>query len=162
MEKNKGKLLVIGIGNSSRRDDGLGWKFLECLPADDRVHIEYRFQLQVEDADFISEYETIVFVDATHHHLTEGFAFAPCDPLSSASSFSTHRVEPSAVLWLCRELYGHVPQAYVLAIEGVSWGLQDGLSPEAESNLARGLSFFEEWQHWYFSEEGRYWEKSLA
>ena len=94
-----GKILIIGIGNSSRSDDGSGWKFLENLPADiGDTDLEYRFQLQVEDADLVKDYDTVIFVDATEKRVPAGFDFSFCDPVSYHDSFTTHRLEPSAVL----------------------------------------------------------------
>ena len=45
-------LLIIGIGNSSRGDDGLGWAFLDTISQMQPLpgQLEYRYQLVVEDA----------------------------------------------------------------------------------------------------------------
>ncbi|MBL7850861.1 MAG: hydrogenase maturation protease [Cyclobacteriaceae bacterium] len=137
------RTLIIGIGNSSRGDDGLGWKFLDELPARGGVDLEYRYQLQVEDAALISSYDEVIFVDAIARALPEGFAFSPCEP-KQTSSFTTHRLEPGAVLWLCRELYRVIPDAYVMAIEGVDFQLGQSLSTVAERNLTSAKKFMEQ------------------
>lgn len=139
-------MLVVGIGNSSRGDDGLGWRFVEdvskkSLPGCDT---EYRYQLQIEDSIFIKEYDLIVFVDASHECIPHGFSFTRCLPENSFN-FSTHRIDPSSILWLCKELYGNAPEAYVLAIEGKRWGLGDGLGKEAEENLINAQIHFYNW-----------------
>jgi hydrogenase maturation protease len=140
------KILVIGIGNSSRSDDGLGWKFLESLPEETTyVNFQYRFQLQVEDADLIKDYGTVVFVDATEKTVSGGFQFSSCDPVSFQDSFTSHRLEPAAVLWLCNEIYGSRPDAYLMAIGGSTWELKEGLSPGAINNLNKALSYFHKW-----------------
>jgi hydrogenase maturation protease len=140
------KILIIGIGNSSRSDDGLGWKFLEHLPEETAyVNLQYRFQLQVEDADFIKDYGTVIFVDATEKTVPDGFQFSACDPVSFQDSFTSHRLEPSAVLWLCSEIYDSCPDAYLMAISGDIWELKEGLSPNAVNNLTKALKYFHEW-----------------
>ena len=58
--------LLVGIGNSGRQDDGLGWAFLDRIEQDALFdgRIEYRYQLQVEDAALVRDAARIVFVDA--------------------------------------------------------------------------------------------------
>ena len=53
--------LLIGIGNSGRQDDGLGWAFLDavCSQPDLKAQCEYRYQLQIEDAELVSRFERV-------------------------------------------------------------------------------------------------------
>lgn len=137
------RILIIGIGNSSRGDDGLGWKFLDEAAMWDGVDLEYRYQLQVEDAAVIKDYRTVVFVDAIANSLPDGFAFNYCEP-EPAPSFTTHRLSPGTVLWLCQELYGVMPEAYTLAIEGVQFELGRALSEATRENLERSVEYLAE------------------
>lgn len=137
-------ILIIGIGNSSRGDDGLGWKFLDETGTWEGVDLEYRYQLQVEDAALIKDYGTVIFVDAMARPLKGGFAFGRCEP-EPAPSFTTHRLAPGAVLWLCRELYNVVPEAYTMAIEGEQFELGRALSEAARKNLERSVEYLAEW-----------------
>jgi len=137
--------LLIGIGNSGRCDDGLGWAFL------DRVHketafpgrAEYRYQLQVEDAALVSGAARVVFVDSCTDVVPQGFRWQVCEP-SPRFEFTTHALTPQAIMYLCRALYGKAPRAYLLLICGTSWKLRTGLSPEAGRCLDQALSFFRE------------------
>ena len=126
------ELLVIGIGNSGRGDDGLGWAFLDCLQAQGGFggDCEYRYQLQVEDAERISHADAVLFVDASRESLMGGFELRECQP-RRRFEFSTHALAPEAVLQLCQSLYGRHPRARVLAIEGRSWDLGAPLSAAA-------------------------------
>ena len=140
--------LLIGIGNSGRSDDGLGWAFLDRIQQqatfDGRV--EYRYQLQVEDAALISDAEHVIFIDSYRGELLDGFQLTRCEPLSEFA-FTTHVLPPGAVLSLCRDLYGRVPRADALMIQGTCWDLRIGISPEAERRLENALQFFERyWQ----------------
>jgi hydrogenase maturation protease len=136
-------LLLIGIGNSSRRDDGLGWAFLEAVEQRPgfQGRAEYRYQLQVEDAALIAEYPTVVFIDAFQGELPGGFRWQACAP-APAFEFTTHALPPEAILFLGDELYGQQPAAYILAIEGEEWGLREGLSARAAGHLQAALAFF--------------------
>lgn len=137
------RTLVIGIGNDSRADDGLGWKFVEraeqAFP-----HLDWQqcFQLQIEDAALISRYDEVIFVDSTRSELKEGFKWEACK-VRSVRSFSTHHLDPPTVLSLARELYASRVKGTVLAIAGTTWGIHLGLSPEAENNLDKAIGYFE-------------------
>ena len=63
----KSGILIIGIGNSGRNDDGLGWKFVDIASQTMRGYfdVEYRYQLQIEDAELVSKYNKVIFADAT-------------------------------------------------------------------------------------------------
>lgn len=137
------RILMIGIGNSGRGDDALGWKFIdETEPLG--FEVDYRYQLQIEDAALIKEYDLVIFVDASAQPLEGGFSFRPCE-IKNTITFSSHRIDPCSILWLCQELYGTTPEAYVMAIEGKHWELQQGMSREAEKNLAKAIRYFNQW-----------------
>lgn len=139
------KILLIGIGNDSRGDDGLGWKFVELVEAMglDFIDHEYRYQLQVEDAALISEYDVVYFVDATYENLNAGFELRTCIA-TDEEQVSTHAQTPGAILKLANNLYNKFPEAWVLAIGGECWELQTSLSAIAEKNLVEATSFFAE------------------
>ncbi len=139
------KTLLIGIGNSGRRDDGLGWAFLDAIREEGafRGEASYRYQLQVEDAEKILSYDKVIFVDASENKREQGFYWKPCLPVANFG-FSTHALDPDSIVALCQELYGGAPEAFVLGIEGEEWELREGLSPAAEANLEKALDFFRE------------------
>jgi hydrogenase maturation protease len=137
--------LLLGIGNSGRGDDGLGWAFLDRIrrAAAFAGRLEYRYQLQVEDAALISSAQRVVFVDSWQGELPGGFCWQPCAPAADFE-FTTHALSPQAVMHLCRDLYRRIPRAHLLTIQGSRWDLSTGLSPAAEGRLEQALRFFRE------------------
>ncbi|MFD2247903.1 hydrogenase maturation protease [Pontibacter ruber] len=137
------KTLLIGIGNSGREDDGLGWAFVEQVEQSNFFDgdCQYRFQLNLEDAELISHYEQVIFVDAHQGELAAGFLFSNCEA-NAGTGFSTHQLLPESALYLCQQLYEKVPQAWVMAIQGHQWQLKEGLSQEAQNNLGNALAWF--------------------
>lgn len=137
-------MLLIGIGNSSRRDDGLGWAFLDrikkILPPG--VELIYKYQLNIEDAEVISKTDSVIFIDAFSGELENGFSYENCMPIDSFE-FTTHALSPGVIVSLCKNLYDIEPDAYVLKIQGSEWELKDGLSPLAKKNLEKSMAFFE-------------------
>jgi hydrogenase maturation protease len=136
-------ILLYGIGNSGRSDDGLGWAFLDRIQqeAEFSGQIEYRYQLQVEDAAMISRAERVIFVDSYQGALPGGFQWAPCNP-SRDFEFTSHVLAPSAVMCLCQDLYGRVPPAELLLIQGDSWDLDTGMSSAAQHRMENALETF--------------------
>jgi hydrogenase maturation protease len=137
------RVLIIGIGNSGRGDDGLGWKFVEKLQCSgfEFLDFEYRYQLQIEDATLIGSYDFVIFVDASHVKLSNGFEIKTCIG-ANHYFFSSHMQSPEVILYLANILYYRSPKAYTLAISGRDWELKTSLSEEAEKNLESALSFF--------------------
>ncbi|REE82328.1 hydrogenase maturation protease [Lutibacter oceani] len=141
--KKLDKTLIIGIGNNTRQDDGLGWCFLDNLEKEgfNSDNLLYKYQLMVEDAELIGEYETVIFVDACKTELKEGFKL---EQLFSAEqvSFSTHAVPPNQILNLCETIYNKKPKAYIIKIQGFNWDIEIGLSKKASLNLNKALLNF--------------------
>ena len=137
--------LILGIGNYGRQDDGLGWEFLDMLQKDPNLKVnlqlEYRYQLQIEDAELLCNYDYIFFVDASKRILEEGFQITEGVP-SNQYGFTSHSLVPETILFLSNQLYEHQPKAYILEIEGFKWSLMQGLSIKAKINLIKAFSYF--------------------
>ena len=142
--KKSDKTIIIGIGNNGRQDDGLGWMFLDFLEEKGPdLDIEYRYQLQIEDADLISKYDRVFFVDATKEETDYGYYLKPCLP-SEEYSFSTHALNPETIMYLAKKLYNHKPDASIFAIQGYEWELKIGLSEKGTVNLDKAKKYFED------------------
>lgn len=138
-------LLVYGIGNVGRQDDGLGPLFVERLEASGippGVTLDSGYQLAPEDALTLSSHQTVLFVDATTGRGAPApYALREVMP-GSEISFSTHAMTIGSLLALCARLYGRAPRAYALAIPGHAFEINAGLSPEAGANLQQALRDF--------------------
>ena len=138
----KDKLLIYGIGNVGRQDDGLGVRLVEKLfqtITQDHlrkgVALESNYQLGIEDALLISEYDVVLFVDATRENPPViPFSIRSVKP-SAELSFTTHSMSIPSVLSLCDELYGSLPRAYCLTVPGYEWEIAEHLSSQAGINL---------------------------
>jgi hydrogenase maturation protease len=141
--KKLDNILIIGIGNNTRQDDGLGWCFLDSLLKEgyNEENLLYKYQLMVEDAELIGEYETVIFVDANKTINNNGFAIEQIYPAEKVA-FSTHAVPPNQILNLCETIYHKKPKAYVIKIDGYSWDFTISLTKKAQNNLISALSNF--------------------
>jgi hydrogenase maturation protease len=146
LKTDSNRILLVGIGNSGRGDDGLGWKFADYFKEKTNssfnpFDIEYRYQLQIEDTVLICKYAIVLFADASHLVLTNGFEIKPCTA-ASHYFYSSHMQSPETILYLANELYNKFPETYTIALTGHNWGLKTSLSKEAEKNLASAIAFF--------------------
>jgi hydrogenase maturation protease len=136
------KVLLLGIGNPGRRDDGLGPALaarIEELGLEG-VTVDSDYQLTIEDSAAAAEHEVVLIVDAAAAG-PEPYFFSVLLP-SGHLEFSSHSVEPSGVLGLSQSVFGKSPEAYVLAIRGYEFEhLVEGLSAKAQANLQAALKF---------------------
>jgi hydrogenase maturation protease len=128
-------ILVFGIGNPGRQDDGMGAALVESLQARHLpgVTCRARYQLNLEDAKLCADHDIVVFSDAAGD-IVESFALSPLEP-STYVPISTHSFRPEAILAVCETHFGKKPRAFLLAIRGYQWGLEEGLSPQGAENL---------------------------
>ncbi len=138
--------LLIGFGNPGRKDDGLGPMLARILERDGiaGLDVDSDYQLTVEDAEAVARYDEVVFADASvNGH--EPFEFKPI-VAGGSPGFSSHSVEPEAVLMLAKTLFGREPKAYVLGIRGYEFNeFGEGLSAGAEANLSEAVAFVRKW-----------------
>lgn len=137
---NHKNTMIFGIGNSARQDDGLGWAFLDEIEKYEKFkgEIHYRYQLNIEDAETVSEAEQVLFVDANSESLKENCVLEECE-LNGEISYTTHALNPGAIMALCKDVYDKLPKAYVLRIKGYGWELEEGLSSKGKQNLQEAL-----------------------
>lgn len=135
--------LLFGIGNSGRSDDGLGWAFLDRLQQESGFPglFEYRYQLQVEDAAMVSLADRVIFIDSFRGSLPGGFLWTPCIP-SRNFEFTSHVLDPAAVMFLCQDLYSKSPPAELLLIQGDQWDLRTSMSAAAKRRLDAAMESF--------------------
>jgi hydrogenase maturation protease len=127
------KTLIIGYGNQSRRDDGVGWFVLEQLAAMDlpNVELETAHQLEIEAAETISRFDSVIFVDAAIPEAPEPIQRSEVTP-NYQSHAVAHYLTPADVLSLCQTLYQRQPRAVLYSIRGKDFNFGTTLTPEVE------------------------------
>ena len=134
--------LLIGYGNPGRVDDGLGPALAAAVEklGLEGVTVDSDYQLTVEDAAAVAEHGAVVFADAAVAG-PEPFRFRRVWPRPHLS-FSSHHLEPSAVLALAEDLFGAQVKGFTLEIRGYEFNeFGERLSAGAQANLAAALKF---------------------
>lgn len=130
--------LVYGIGNVGRQDDGLGWAVVDWLEETGRcgeATLVRGYQLVLEDAELVSRFRRVLFVDATKDDAVATVAVTRPEP-SYDVPFSSHALTVPTVLATCRLCFEVLPEAWLLALRGHSWELEIGLTDGARESLA--------------------------
>ncbi|MFC1528274.1 hydrogenase maturation protease [Candidatus Latescibacterota bacterium] len=136
------KILLIGYGNPAREDDGLGPSVADEIEklAIDGITVDADYQLTVEYAAAVAEYDTVIFVDASVSG-REPFSLNRLTP-ERQESFSSHSITPEAVLGLAQELFSAGTSAYILGIRGYSFSMfTETMTEKAQVNREKALKF---------------------
>jgi hydrogenase maturation protease len=123
--------LVIGYGNTLRRDDGAGPRVAEKIGAMNLpgVSVYVCHQLTPEIADVISQSEGVVFVDAAVN--ATGVELREIQPQLDGRILA-HATDPRSLLGLAGQLFGDQPRAWTLAIPAEDFGYGDEMSPRTQ------------------------------
>jgi len=126
------RTLVIGYGNPSRGDDGVGHYVVEKARgrAADNLCTLVLQQLGPELAETVKDYDLVVFVDAHVDETTEGLKIIPVEAAYRPSAFS-HTLSPGSLLALTKALYHVEPQAFIVAVRGYDFDFGTELSEQA-------------------------------
>ncbi len=131
--------LVIGYGNTLRRDDGAGIRVAEAVAELDLpgVRVITRHQLVPELAEPIASARAVVFVDAG----TDATGLMELRPLAPATNpILNHAIAPPSLLALSRQIFNHCPPAWAIAIPVEDLGYGDGLSHRARIGIHAALA----------------------
>jgi hydrogenase maturation protease len=133
-----GDVLVIGYGNTLRADDGVGRFAAERLADDPRldgVRVIGQHQLTPELALDVSRAGMVVFVDASSRPPAGTVAVERMERTGRQRAGWSHYLDPPSLLDLTGELYGRVPDAFLVSVGVESVLLGDRMSPLVEASL---------------------------
>jgi len=123
------RILIIGVGNTLRQDDGIGvvaaQELNKTLQHSD-VQILVRQQLTPELAQNMSEAEKVIIIDAEQGKTPGEVTERRIRP--KQAQVLTHDVDPAGLLAYSRELYGKCPETIVITVAGRSFDFGENLS----------------------------------
>jgi hydrogenase maturation protease len=135
------KILILGYGNTLRKDDGLGIyaaQTLSPLVESSNVEIYTCQQLSPELSPMLAMADHAVFIDAAAASSGEepgAINTRSLQPRTTRPSGITHHFDPETLLAMAETLYGHAPQAILFSVTAASFELDEGLSPEVDTAL---------------------------
>ncbi|MGC8640393.1 MAG: hydrogenase maturation protease [Isosphaeraceae bacterium] len=135
------KLLVIGFGNTLRRDDALGCLIAREVEAWRRQGVQALSvaQLTPELALTIADAQAVYFVDARGGPTCSEVQVEELEPLESATPSMVHASSPRFLLGLCRAAWGRCPPSWLVSVPAVDFEIGEGLSAVAELGMQQAL-----------------------
>ena len=142
--------LIIGIGNTLRRDDGFGPAVLDMLEAEGvpgSVKLMAVHQLTPELAENLMGVDRVVFVDASvmDWAVGPGIRFEPVQADGPTGDAISHNFPPSALLQLMRMIGGRPPEAWTLSAPASDLEAGEGLSPACQAYAHEAVKLLRDW-----------------
>ena len=132
------RILVVGLGQPHRRDDGIGIRAAEVFKAmnqDPRVTVMAAQELLPELAEVISHFDLLVFLEARTGAEPGSVEVSELKPAESGSGVFVHTLTMETLLSAAGKLFGHAPRAVLISIAGESFDFAYHLSPKVEAAL---------------------------
>ena len=151
----KERVLVIGFGNIYCRDDGVGFYVINALRkrlgvpelgSDDdgldelgnKVDTIVLHQLVPETAAVLSNYQTVIFVDAHMGAVPEEVRLIAVQEEYGFHAV-THQMSPGMVLAVTRRTYGRSPSGFLMSVKGDDFDFGLGLSDACRLRAGRAV-----------------------
>jgi|LZCG01.1.fsa_nt_gb hydrogenase maturation protease len=132
--------LVIGVGNTLRRDDGIGPRVVSSLPPLPGVRTIAVHQLTPELAERLGRAKRVLFVDA---HLNE--REIRLERVDEERTPPGHTFSPGGLLSLTHAVCGAAPEGWLLTVPGFDFELGERLSEEAAALLSTTRETILDW-----------------
>lgn len=135
----KGRVLVVGFGNTLRGDDAAGVVVAESIEAlrPDGVVVEVCHQLTPEMSERVAGVERVIFVDASETN--ERPAEVREIVGSNEAPLLGHAVDPRGILALAKRLFGRCPRAWLVTVAACSFELGADPSGDCVRGMAQAL-----------------------
>lgn len=139
------RILVLGVGNPVRSDDGAGAFVCAALAAQNLPGVCTRTVHQLDPAllEDLFAFDAVVIVDAAV--TGEGFSFAPLVENNARAVASSHHLNAQTLQALARAVYNRSLSFYLCAIRGENFDLGETLSPAAKKNAGEAIQVLTGW-----------------
>jgi hydrogenase maturation protease len=153
------KLLILGIGNPDRQDDGAAWHILVALaaqlnqkiptsPEDEfeeaNPQLLFVLQLTPDLAETVASYDKVCFVDAHTSDVQADLQKLDLESKYQRSPF-THHLTPETCLALSESLYHSTPRSILVSIRGYHFDFSNQLSPQTSVLAEEATKVIAEW-----------------
>ena len=139
------KLVVVGVGNPLRGDDGIGhWVGQQIeewqLPG---VTVLFYQQLQTELIEQWLDFQAILVVDAAID--TRGFQFEKIETITTATANSSHHIQLSTMVGLAEKLFNRPLNLTACKIGAANFELGAPITKETLENGKEALREIHTW-----------------
>ena len=133
-------ILLIGYGNQTRSDDGVGWYVASEIEKKHPTNIDVLKlnQLTLELAEDIKDRELVIFVDARINDGKEWLRIEDVEP-NYKLGLTAHYLTPEMLLAICERLYNKVPKAKLFSIRGLNFDFGEELSQQTKEAAEQAI-----------------------
>ena len=141
-------LFIAGIGNSLRRDDGIGpyiAQQISCLHLQ-QADTSFPIELNVEWLEILARFERVILVDATADRADQ-VRLEQVDPAAYQTTRASHYLDPGTIALLISELFAANTQLYTCSVPGFDFSVGEGLSETGKSKADEAIEILRQWLH---------------
>ncbi|MBK6937471.1 MAG: hydrogenase maturation protease [Chitinophagaceae bacterium] len=139
------RILVAGVGNPIRNDDGVGPYICRCVEQKKMQGITTAIyhQLHTELTEEFLQFDTVVIADAA----IEGDAveFYPLQEKQVSPVASSHHINASLLVSLARQLYQRELNVMICSVRGYDFEMGETFSAAAKKNADEAVSIILDW-----------------
>jgi hydrogenase maturation protease len=144
-QQKKNNVLIIGIGNTLRGDDGIGAYICARIEA---LHVNgvktiVKQQLHTEMVEDFLTFDHIIIADASIN--SEAIQFGPVNTINTAPVASSHHVNASLLAALSKQLYNKELSLMICSVRGENFNIQEHLSAMAIANADLAVNTILQW-----------------
>ena len=139
------KILIVGVDNTIRGDDGIGAYICSSIEklTMEGVDTMITQQLHTELVDDFLQYDHIVLVDAAV--TVDTVLFHPLKNEDAAPVSTSHHVDTNLLVSLARQLYQKELPLMICAVKGDDFEMGEQLSATAKQNADAAVSIICDW-----------------
>lgn len=154
------RTLILGYGNRDRQDDGVAWHILTGLKAalgipnaesidedflsKDELAFVFQLQLMPEQAEYLAEFDRVLFVDAHTGAVPEDIHWQEISSQFQNSPL-THHMTPGTLISIVESVYNTKPEAVLLSVRGYEFEFSQQLSSKTNALVALSLTKIQNW-----------------
>lgn len=154
------RTLILGYGNRDRQDDGVAWHILTGLKAalgipnaesidedfmsKDELAFVFQLQLMPEQAEYLAEFNRVLFVDAHTGAVPEDIHWQEISSQFQNSPL-THHMTPGTLISIVESVYNTKPEAVLLSVRGYEFEFSQQLSSKTNALVALSLTKIQNW-----------------
>lgn len=139
------KILILGIGNTLRGDDGAGIYVAGEIEKMNIPGVSVRIlqQLHTELVEVMTAYDTIIIADASVNE--QPLEFYELGEPGTQAAASSHHTSAALLAGLADRLYQKHPQILICSIKGENFDMEEGLSSLTLARADKAVLLIKKW-----------------
>lgn len=145
MKKPVKNILIVGVGNTLRGDDGIGAYICSCTDALKQEGVQTLVTQQLDTAllDELMQADHIIIADASFEGRSVNFFKVNGNESTPASS--SHHMSAPLLMRMAQTIYHKELSMMICAVTGYRFGMREKLSAKAKKNADKAVAIITEW-----------------